>query len=169
MGRLQQGMPGHVRGKVGTVVGTTWKGKGVIRAKPVRRNKKQSEKQLVNQAKFGLGSAFIYTMGNLLEITYRHLAEGRTAKNAAMSNLLQNAITGNYPDFAIDFPKVNFSIENGLHNTSNAAAASTLPGLVSFSWNFDVSTDHAKPWDKVMLVAYCDARKAGTYNSAAAD
>ena len=168
MGRLREGMLGQVQGKVGPVVGTTWKGKGVIRAKGVRRNNKQSEKQLVNQAKFGLASAFIYTMGNLVEITYRHLASGKTAKNAALSNLIHNAIIGTYPDFAIDFSKVNFSIQNGLHNVTEASAASTLPGLVSFNWTFEGKTDFASRRDKAMVVAYCDTDKKGEYNTAAA-
>ena len=167
MGRLKKGMLGEVSGKVGTIVGSTWKGKGVVRTTPDRKSNKQSDKQLVNQSKFGTGSAFIYTMGNLLDITYRYLAEDKTPRNAALSNLMKNAITGSYPKFLIDFPKVNFSIENGLHNAANASAASTLPGLVSFNWTFE-GTDHSSPRDKAMLVAYSESEKEGEYNTAAA-
>src|SRR6476659_3033145 len=115
MARIQQnGMLGSVQGKVCNVVRTRWKNKEVLRAKGVRRSKKLSETQLNNRSKFGLGSTFVCDMGGLFDITYRQLAIGKTARNAALSNLMQNAITGTSPNYEIDYAKVNFSVGNGL-------------------------------------------------------
>ena len=170
MARVRQnGMLGSVQGKVGNVVRTRWKDKEVLRAKGVRRSKKLSETQLNNRSKFGLGSTFVCDMGNLFDITYRQLAIGKTARNAALSNLMQNAITGSSPNYAIDYARVNFSVGNGLNNVADAEASSVLPGMVRFSWTDLSRNDKTKFSDKAMLVAYSTSMERGTYNTAAAD
>jgi hypothetical protein len=44
MGRLVNGINGAIEGKVGTVVGATWKGIPYIRARPKRRRGRVSSK-----------------------------------------------------------------------------------------------------------------------------
>ena len=87
----QEGMLGSIKGSVGNVVRTNWKGKELLRAKGVRRNNKKSVTQIRNQSKFGLASSFIYSMGRVLDITFRHHAVGKTPRNAALSNLIHTA------------------------------------------------------------------------------
>ena len=59
MGTFEKGVLGGFNGKVGTVVGSTWKGKSVMRSKPPsKRSGPPSAAQLVVQAKFTLMTKF---------------------------------------------------------------------------------------------------------------
>ena len=54
MGTISKGILGGFNGTVGTVVGATWKGITYMRSKADRRSFTPSQKQLEQQAKFGL-------------------------------------------------------------------------------------------------------------------
>ncbi|WP_254050349.1 DUF6266 family protein, partial [Myroides sp. N17-2] len=56
MAEIKQGILGPVNGKVGTVVGATWRGVNYIRAKPRKSRKKPSMKQLLQWDKMSLVS-----------------------------------------------------------------------------------------------------------------
>ncbi len=60
MGTFEKGYLGGFSGKVGTAVGSTWKGLNVLRSRPPRKRKGQpSDLQLQSQAKFGLITNFL--------------------------------------------------------------------------------------------------------------
>ena len=60
MGTIEKGFMGGFRGKLGTAVGSKWKGKDVIRSMPPRkRSGNPSEAQLEAQAKFALIIVFL--------------------------------------------------------------------------------------------------------------
>ncbi|WP_121964112.1 DUF6266 family protein [Myroides sp. N17-2] len=58
MAEIKQGILGPVNGKVGTVVGATWRGVNYIRAKPRKSSKKPTMKQLLQWDKMSLVSTF---------------------------------------------------------------------------------------------------------------
>ncbi|WP_121964577.1 DUF6266 family protein [Myroides sp. N17-2] len=58
MAEIKQGILGPINGKVGTVVGVTWRGVNYIRAKPRKSHKKPTEKQLLQWDKMSLVSTF---------------------------------------------------------------------------------------------------------------
>src|SRR5689334_22434801 len=84
-----------------------------------------------------------------------------------MSNLLQTAIVGEYPDFTIDFSKVNVSANTGLENPTNSKAFSNSPGLLTFTWTDNSNLPNASRRDKAMVVVYCEETKQMDYNTAA--
>src|SRR5436190_20592932 len=105
MGRIDRGILGSISGTVGTVVGSNWKGKQVVRAKAVRRNKTLSQAQIEQHAKFAVAGRFIKKLRKFLEISYKPKADGMTGQNVAMKELLRSAMTGVYPNFTIDYSK----------------------------------------------------------------
>jgi hypothetical protein len=60
MGTIEQGFLGGFNGKLGTAVGSKWKGINVIRSRPPRKRRgKPSESQLEVQEKFTLMTNFL--------------------------------------------------------------------------------------------------------------
>ena len=60
MARITKGILGGFSGKVGLVVGASWRGQDIIRSTPKPSSKPPSEKQLLQQLKFRLVIDFLH-------------------------------------------------------------------------------------------------------------
>ena len=85
MAKLSQGINGPFSGKVGAVVGYTWKGIPVMRGRPSTRTKPFTPKELNQQAKFRIMNKFLRPATDLLNVTLAHLAVRMSAFNKAFS------------------------------------------------------------------------------------
>lgn len=94
-----------------------------MRSKGANRRSNLSPVQLEQQAKFALGIKFTRTTSDLLEISFRGLANQMTGTNSAQSLIVKNAITGVFPDLRIDYSKVAVA-KRSLRNAVGATAAS---------------------------------------------
>jgi hypothetical protein len=105
MATLRKGILGGFSGKVGGVVGSTWKGKQVVKGLPAPRKTGPSPAQLEQQARFGQLVSFLRPVTPLLNQAFEKSNLNMSAFNKALSNN-QSAVTGIYPDFKIDYTKV---------------------------------------------------------------
>jgi hypothetical protein len=167
MGRISKGILGGFSGKVGTVVGGTWKGIEYIRSQPVARKTKFSQKQLEQQAKFKLTVGFLKCMLDLLMVTFNDFAIGMTGYNSAVSYNLKNAITGTYPDYTIDYGLVLVS-RGDLPNVAAPVATAVAGGMVQFDWTDNSGTGKTKARDKVFVVVYSPALNMVLYTPGSA-
>ena len=152
MGTISKGILGPISGKVGTVVGSSWKGIDSIRSKSSRR-KSFSAGQMDQQFRFSAAINFVSTMTDLLKMTFKNYAVKKSQSNAALSYTLRNAITGTSPDYQVDFAKALVSHGN-LPNAS--APAATITGkAIHFTWTDNSGSGKAVATDKAVLVAYC--------------
>lgn len=155
MAHSNKGILGNVSGTVGTVVGTTWRGKSVLRSRPDKnKNRRKSDKQLVQQAKFALGISFMQVMKDLLEIGFKTTAIGLTGQNKALAHMLKKAITGTYPDFQIAYNKVLIS-QGTLHNAFDTKVSVATKEAIQFSWTDNSIVSNANENDLVLMAAYC--------------
>ena len=169
MAKIEHGILGGFSGKVGTVIGGTWKGIDFMRSKSKRRNFVPTQKQLEQQVKFALIMRFVQPMSALLEVTFVDYAVRKTGINSAFSYIYDNAITGVFPDFAIDYSKVLVS-RGIMPNVLGPAVVSgpvagAWPGtfagagsILTWSWT-DGGGAGTQPTDQAVLVAYCPERK----------
>jgi hypothetical protein len=74
MGTIQKGILGGFSGKVGTVIGGTWKGIDFMRSKANKRTFVPSQKQLEQQLKFTLLMRFVQPLSALLEVSFNEFA-----------------------------------------------------------------------------------------------
>lgn len=167
MGTINKGILGGFSGKVGTVIGGTWKGIDYMRSRSSRRSGNFSAKQLEQQAKFGMIMKFLRTFGTLLSSTFRDYANGITGPNAALTYNIANAITGAYPAFSIDYSKVLLSKGN-LQNATAPAAAAGAAGKLNFSWTDNSGSGMANATDQAILFVHCPATGQTVYNINAA-
>lgn len=176
MGTYNKGILGNFNGKVGSVVGSTWKGKPVMRSAPPRKRKGQSsDLQLQVQARFTLMTKFLRPLTSLVNQTYNKSAVEMTAFNKAFSDNIKNAITGIYPAITVDYAKVLLS-KGSLPNATTPAVASTVAGKLVFTWTDNSGINRALISDIAFVAAYNEelnhwifnqsavTRNAGTYS-----
>jgi hypothetical protein len=162
MGKISQGILGGLSGKVGNVIGGSWKGIDYIRIKPSSVANPRTEGQVNQRTKFSSVLEFLQPNIAFLKIGYKNFANKRTEFNAAMSYLLNNAITGVAPNFVVDYGNALLSRGN-LSGVLNGAIDLTVPGQVDFTWGDNSAEGNANVTDKAMVLVYNPSKKDSIY------
>jgi len=166
MGRISKGILGGFAGIVGTVVGGSWRGIDYMRSRAARKKSyKFSQTQLEQQAKFRIAAKFIRSMNSLLQDSFGDIAVRMTGANNALRYTLENAITGTYPTYTIDYSKVLVS-RGTLLNAGNATATAAGSGKVTFTWTDNSGINDATATDIAILVVYCPTMNLAIYTMA---
>ncbi len=153
MGTIKQGVLGGFSGKVGTVIGGTWKGISYMRGIAASVSNPQTAGQLAQRQKFSVTMGFLQPLSEFLKTGFKNYAVKKTGINAAMGYNIKNAITGAYPNFAIDYPNALVS-RGSLPAALNQAAAAGVAGTVTFTWDDNSGEVGASAQDKTLLVVY---------------
>ena len=163
MGKINQGILGGFSGKVGNVVGGNWKGIDYMRVKPANVANPKTEGQMDQRNKFTTVLEFLQPMKDFLKVGFKDYATQMTQFNSAMSYNLKNAITGTYPDYAIDYQLALIS-RGGLSAALNPSA-SMGAGMseVSFSWDNNSGEGNASETDTSMLLVLNPEKKEAIY------
>ena len=165
MGTISKGILGGFSGKVGTVIGGSWKGIQYMRSRPGRRSFTPTDKQLAQQLKFALTMRFLQPMAGLLDISFRNFAVRMTGINNAFAYNIQNAVTGTYPAFTIDYSLALVS-RGDLPNIPGPAVTPGAGSILTFSWTDNTGSGIAKATDQAILVAYCPSLQQAVYTTA---
>jgi hypothetical protein len=163
MGKIDQGILGGFSGKVGSVVGGSWKGINYMRVhtKPTNPN---SDKQVNQRTKFTLVLSFLKPLTPFLRVGYKLFTAKQTAFNAAMSQVLLNAVIGEAPDSVIDFTSVQVS--RGTLAPAQGAATNYASGEISISWTDNSNANIANATDKALVVVYNAIKGEAIYETA---
>jgi len=167
MGKISQGILGGFSGKVGNVIGGTWKGIDYMRVKPANVANPQTEGQVDQRSKFTTALQFLQTMKDFVKVGYKNYAIKMSAFNSAMSNILKNAVTGAYPDFTIDFASALIS-RGSLASVLNGTANSSAAGSIDFTWDDNSIESNAQATDKAMILAYNQSKDKAVFVTAGA-
>ena len=92
MGKIAQGILGGLSGKVGNVIGGSWKGIDYIRIKPSSVANPRTVGQVNQRTKFTATLEFLQAVKPFIKLGYKGLAVKKTEFNAAMSYVLNNAL-----------------------------------------------------------------------------
>jgi len=158
MGKLRNGILDGFTGKVGTVVGSFWKGIPTMRAYNAFPKVGDSPAQLEQRAKMSVIGKFLSPLTPFLRIGFAEKANKMSGHNAATSYNAKNAITGTYPDYDVDFTKVLVS-QGNLPSALNPEVTATVAGEIGYTWEDNSGDANASPTDKAMLVVYNPAKK----------
>ncbi|MHB1147411.1 MAG: DUF6266 family protein [Lutibacter sp.] len=168
MGKIGQGILGGLSGKVGNIIGGSWKGIDYIRIKPTSVANPRTEGQVNQRNKFTATLEFLQPNKDFINVGYKSFAIKQTAFNAAMSYVLNNAIIGVTPDFSVDYSSALLS-KGILSKALNPSADLTAAGQVSFSWDDNSTENNAKATDRAMLLVYNPIKNESTYQLAGAE
>jgi len=110
MAITSKGILGRYYGKVGEVVGSSWRGIHYVKSLPKRIKRATSEKILNQQAKFRVAVNFLTPLHEFIKNSYNDKKQFlMTANNNALGEVLRNAVIGNLPNIKIDYSKVVIS------------------------------------------------------------
>lgn len=155
MGRIKKkGAIGSLSGKVADVVLSEWNNIPVVRSLPKQSSKPASNAQQEQQAKMAVAVKFAVAMQKVLNVGYRSYAVRMSGYNAGVRDVLNYAITGESPNYRIDYTKVLVT-RGRMHGESNEAVKAEA-GQVIFTWTYEADPEIAAN-DKALLVVYCEA------------
>jgi len=162
MGVISQGILGGVSGKVGNVVGASWKGIDYLRIKPSNVANPRTEGQVNQRTKFALTLSYLQPNLGFIKVGYKGYSVQKTEFNAAMSYVLNNAVGGIAPNFTIDYSLALLSRGN-LSSALNPTTDLTTAGQVTFTWDDNSAEGNANATDKAMVLVYNPGKKESMY------
>ena len=153
MGTFKKGILGGFSGKVGTVIGATWRGLDVMRSLPKKSNSNPTLLQLDQRQKFKAMADFLSPLKGVFS-TYYGSASGTSSRvNNAMSYHLKAAVSGLSPNFVIDYDKVVIS-KGEVIGSKDGAIAAPATGTLTVTWSDNSGQVLAEPDDLLLLVLY---------------
>jgi len=154
MGTIRNGANGGFKGKAGSVIGSSWKSIDYIKGLYKKRTKPATEEQLVQQAKFRTLMRFLLPITAFIRIGFGQKKEAlMTAINVAFKENLEPALTGDYPDYALDYSKLRIS--DGHFVGGGSETVSVDAGILSVSWDTTPNELYqTKDDDRVYILLY---------------
>lgn len=152
MGRLLSGINGHIHGKIGTIIGSSWKGIPYVKGPYKKRTGKVGEGEAGNRSKFAEAHFWLRPLLKFVRVGFRGYTETVEGFLAAKSWLLRNAFEGVPPDMYVN-PALMKVSHGDLPLSNDIMVSKTGPGQLAFTWDPAwVEGGNAK--DQVMLLAY---------------
>jgi hypothetical protein len=164
MATYENGVNGNFRGKVGSVIGSKWKGLNYI--KGISNKKKTdtpTEAQVNQREKIRLVGKFLHIMNPVVSLGFNQ-KENTTAYNEATAYLFKNALNKSTSPCSIRYDRVLLT-RGEYPNDDNLKATAGPSGTVVFTWDDITGVGAAAATDQVVLVAYCPARQQMSYIS----
>lgn len=162
MAKLSKGILGGFSGKVGNVIGGSWKGIDYMRSKPNNVKDPKTEAQMAQRRKFALVTGFLKRIKPVIQAGFKADTRRMSAVNSAMSYNIKNAITGTYPDQEIDFSSVLVA-RGDLIPSLDASAESSAADSITFSWTDNSGIGSARADDQALLLVYNPAKDRALY------
>ena len=153
MATYKQGVHGDFSGRVGNIVGSSWKGRSVMKIRPAKVNNPRTPAQQRNRGKFALMGRFLSTQIRLVRIGWNAVAQNTSAFNEAMRYNLAEAIGGEHPDQFIDFSKVKLS-RGQLPVPANLQVSAASAQSLNLSWENNSNQSLANGSDLLMAGLY---------------
>ena len=174
MARMPYGLMGPLIGKIGNVVVVNGKYGPYVRSRPRKKRDKPTPAQKIQRLKFAAISRFLTPMRDLLNITFNIKGSTKTAWGEATSYNARNAVYSSGQKQKILYSAALVS-QGNLTPVWVASAAVTAPITITFKWEDNSQWGNAHPYDKAILVIYCESLKkcvyitAGAYRSSGID
>jgi hypothetical protein len=152
MATYTDGINGNFKGKVGRVIGSSWKGKPYMKSLYRKRTIPAHEMEQLNRNKFALAHRWLQPVTDFVRAGYKGHTPTVEGFLAAKSYLLKNAFEGDGADMVINPALMKVSYGD-LPLPENLAAVKSAPNELQVSWK---GSDKSQPdaYDQVMILAY---------------
>lgn len=131
-----------ISGKVGPVVAFSRYGKQYVRVHTIPRDPK-TPAQLAQRAKLKLANKGLSPLNKVIRQGYK---EDSTAYRTLVGKIIRELIVGEYPDFSIDYSKIQ--IAKGRMLLPEHVTATFNPDTRRVSFNWDTQLPAASKWNK---------------------
>lgn len=154
MAKFLKGITGAYSGKVGNVIGSSWRQVDYVRSLPKPSKKPATPDQIAQRARFAMAVSFLSPITDLVNLGYSDKQQGKcTGYNKALQHVINNGIIGDYPDYALRYEAVVVA-RGGLSNLIGVAWAEISPKSLEVSWEPEVNRFNAFSDDSVILLMY---------------
>ncbi len=162
MSTYHLGPLGDFSGKIGAVVGATWRGQPVMRSMPNKTTKAPTPAQLHQRDKFAAVINFLNPLKELLNVTFGDNTQVKTPFNNATSYHLKAAVRYEDDRWQMVYPKVLISL--GTLQGLQTPVVSLMPSTsLLLQWTDNSTQGNANPDDQLVLVVYAPERKQYDY------
>lgn len=162
MATLKDGIFGGISGKVGSVVGATWKGVPYVRSLPRKTKDPKTTNQLKQRIRFNLTMDFLRKITPLIRVGFQTGEEIRmTAFNAAMSYNMKHAIRVGDDGLELDYP--NVLIANGVLGGARGCHAEAENDTLCVCWESAPLPD-TRHDDMAVVLAYNPSKQESEYD-----
>lgn len=154
MGIIKNGILGGFNGKVGTVIGYSWKGKAVMRSIAQNVHNPNTEAQRAQRMRFSLMTKALAQLHPFVEWGFKSKASGITESNAAFVANYANAVTGVYPNLSVDVSQLQLSSGSLPLAANPNATVDTSQHMVTVTWSNNSGEMDALDSDISMAALY---------------
>lgn len=153
MATISKGILGGFSGKVGTVVGASWRGKDIIRSRPKATQRIPTDRQLLQQMKFSMVSRFLQPLKGIQNRFFGIKSGDRSRVNMAASYTMREAVEviDNIPELA--FSKVLIT-KGDLTGFQNISATALRNSQLKIQWEDNSAQGSASATDLVSVVCF---------------
>ena len=154
MGKIKTGILGGFQGKVGTVIGSTWRGESIMRALPKTAAKAPTESQRIQRLKFKAVSEFLNPLRNTLSTYFGNDTGVKSKYNMATSYHITNAVEITEAGTQILYPRVLVAKGTlfGFQNLTTTPSET----VITLNWEDNTVFGNAKAEDTVNVVCYIE-------------
>lgn len=167
MGTFNSGIFGGFSGTIGPVVGANWRGLDVMRSRPKKSNRPATAAQLEVRARFAVISHFLAPLKNVLAAYFGQPVGHSSRFNQAFTYHRLEALSGTYPHYQIDYPKVIIT-KGELLGLDQPQLEALAGAALSVRWQDNSGIAQAQPTDAVLVVVYNPARDVFVHHHPAA-
>lgn len=163
MGTYNKGILGAFSGKVGSVVGSSWRGQDVMRSLPRKSGRIPSEVQRLQRLRFSTVSTLLTPIHPILSRYYGGNTTDKTRNNQATSYHLKEALHYVAPNMEVLYDKIQISKGDliGLQTATVAPAAATS---IDLTWVDNSGQGQALDTDQLVVAVYEPLSKAWFYS-----
>lgn len=154
MGKIKTGILGGFQGKVGTVIGSTWRGESIMRALPKTAAKAPTESQRIQRLKFKAVSEFLNPLRSTLSTYFGNDTGVKSKYNMATSYHITNAVEVTQQGTQILYPRVLVAKGTlfGFQNLTTTPSET----VITLNWEDNAVFGNAKAEDTVNVVCYIE-------------
>lgn len=146
---------GAAKQKMGGAVFSTWKGKNVLKTKPLSVANPQTDLQLMRRSAMTQIVAIGRLLLSMINIGFKSLATGKSEFNVFTSVNLKNSFDYSAPPVATFLPG-NFAIAKGTitSNEMDTAVADVSLATIVLAWTYTTGLAGQSATDLLMVVVY---------------
>ncbi len=154
MAKITNGILGALSGKIGPVIGGTWKGIAYIKALSKATPKRRTAGQIATQEKMRFLNKFLVPFHPYLLVGMKNEAEKQTEISAAFKANYHETIVGMHPHLSADYKKLIFS-RGILPMVKDTLIELIAPSTLQLTWDTQAGDRIGRYDDQLILVLYC--------------
>jgi hypothetical protein len=153
MAKYSRGTFGLISGTVNSAVGSSWRGVNYLRNIAKKRSKGPSTGQLTVQAKLVLAANQLARIKAVLNLGFSDKKLNKiTGYNAAVRQFILSAVIGEYPDFSVDYAKIQLS--KGSLNQLKQVTFTPSENTLTLNWMAREDAMLGNTDDEVLVLLY---------------